>query len=116
MYEVHMYKTKRGDSPVKDFLGGLQIKVRAKVDKWIEYLKIHGHNLPRPYADYLRDKIYELRISHGKLEIRLLYFFWNNNIIIVTNGFFKKIRETDPKEIDKAINYMNDFISRQEVR
>jgi len=88
MYQIIYYSNKRGDSQVEKFICSLQLKVRAKVLKWLELLEEQGSNLPRPYADTLRDKIRELRISHGRLEIRLLYFFWKNNIIVVTNGFF----------------------------
>jgi phage-related protein len=116
MYQVIYYSNKRGDSPVEAFICSLQLKVRAKVLKWLELLEEQGSNLPRPYADMLRDKIRELRISHGKLEIRLLYFFWKDKIIVVTNGFFKKDKQTDNSEINKAINYMNDFMVREGER
>ncbi len=115
MYKVIYYTTKRGDCPVEEFLDSLQVNVRAKVVKWLELLEEKGPNLPRPYADILRNKIRELRVSHGNLEIRLLYFFWKDRIIIVTHGFLKKERQSDNSEIERAINCMNEYISRNEV-
>ena len=115
MYEIIYFTNKRGDCPVEEFLNSLQVNARAKVVKWLELLEEKGPNLPRPYADILRGKIRELRVSYGNLEIRLLYFFWKDKIIIVTHGFLKKERQIDSSEIERAINYMNEFILRNEV-
>ena len=112
MYKVIYYENKRGESPAEEFICSFPIKVRAKILKWLELLEENGPNLPRPYADILRDKIRELRISHGALEIRLLYFFWRDKIIVVTSGLLKKTRNVPESEIEKAITYMNDFIKR----
>jgi hypothetical protein len=34
---------------------------QAKILSMIDYLEVHGPNLPRPYADLLVDGIHELR-------------------------------------------------------
>lgn len=109
MYKYYLYQNQRGDIPVKDFIISLPENVQGKVLKWVSLLQEYGPALKRPHADKLKDKIYELRLSFGRLEIRILYFFWND-IIILTNGFLKKTSEVPEKEIEKAINYMNDFI------
>ena len=110
-YEVIFYETPSGHVPVDDFLDSLQIKVRAKVEKWIEKLELHGPNLPRPYADVVRGKIRELRVHLGQ-HIRLLYFFFGKRIII-THGFVKKTSEVPEKEIERAQRYMEDFLQRE---
>ena len=112
MYQIVFYRNKRGDYPVKEFIDSLEIKTQAKVYKFLEILQQEGPNLPRPYADILRGKIRELRISHGRLEIRILYCFCKNKIILLTNGFLKKARKTDSTEIDAAISRMNEYIAR----
>ena len=112
MYSVIFYKSQRGDSPVDNFLDSLQAKVRAKTIKWLQKLQELGPDLPRPFSDILRNKIRELRVSHGNLEIRLLYFFWHNKIIVVTHGFFKKTQEVPEQEIERAIRMMNGFVLR----
>lgn len=65
MYEIIFYQDKRGRCPTDEFLDGLQPKVRAKAEKWLEKLEEEGPNLPRPFADVVRDKIRELRLSFG---------------------------------------------------
>ena len=109
MYKVIYYTNKRGDCPVEDFIDSLPAKIRGKVFKWLELLEEKGPDLPRPYADTLRDKIRELRVPYGNLQIRLLYFFWKGRVIVVTHGFLKKGRQTAGPEIERAINSMHAF-------
>lgn len=59
--------------PVKEFVISLPEEVQGKIVKWISLLQEYGPTLKRPYADKLRDKIYELRLSFGKLETHLVF-------------------------------------------
>ena len=95
------------------FLDTLPVKVRAKIAKWIELLEEEGPELPRPYADVLRDKIRELRVKFGPAQYRLLYFFAGKKVVI-TNGFIKRTDQVPKAEIEKALNAMGDFGRRVE--
>jgi len=75
LYNIVFYTTERGDSPLDDFLDGLDKKSRAKVAAYLSFLEEHGPNLKRPYADIVRGKIRELRIHHSSNQFRTLYFF-----------------------------------------
>jgi len=111
MYKYYFYQTIQKEVPVRDFIVSLPEAVQGKILKWISLLQEHGPALRRPHAAKLEDKIYELRLSFGRLEIRILYFFWGKNVIL-TNAFMKKTSVIPVAEIEKAINYMNDFIKR----
>ena len=69
-----------------------------------------GYKLRRPEADYLRDKIYELRIGLQGINYRLQYFFHGNTAAIISHGIVKEKR-VPPAEIDKAIERRNKFES-----
>lgn len=112
-YEVLFYETADGRCPTEDFLETLPLKVRAKVSKWLELLKREGPDLPRPYADVVRGKIRELRVSFGGLHHRLLYFFYGKRII-VTHGFVKKAAAVPDEELVRAQRWMDDFMTRVE--
>ena len=112
MYEVLFYKATNGNCPIDDFLDGLAIKVRAKVEKWMEKLEKEGPKLPRPYADLLRNKIRELRVSFGTKSYRILYFF-NGKDIVLTHAFTKKTKKVPNTEIEKAITIMKDYKKRK---
>ena len=111
-YEVIFFVTSTDRSPTDIFLDGLQPKIKAKVEKWIQKLEEHGPNLPRPYADIVRGKIRELRIKFGSNQYRLLYFFYGK-IIVITHGFPKKTDAVPPNEISQAERYMNEFLNEQ---
>ena len=114
MYEVEFYKDRKERCFTTEFLNELQTKVRAKVVKWIEKLEKEGPNLPRPYADIIRGKIRELRVSFGSSEYRFLYFFFDKRIII-TLGFLKKTDRIPEGEIKRAEQIMQDFLQRSKA-
>jgi phage-related protein len=60
-----------------------------------------GHELRRPEADFLRDGIYELRVSLRGVHRRVLYFFHGAVAAVVSHGLVKE-RVVPPKEIDRA--------------
>ena len=111
-WKIVLYKTERGKCPIKDFMQTLTEDEKAEMTDKIEYLRIYGNNIRRPRADYLRDKIYELRMTLTKNETRTLYFFFNNSEIVLTHAFYKKTQSVPESEINKAIKYKNDFLQR----
>jgi phage-related protein len=79
------------------------------VATWLQILQEKGPNLYRPYADVLEEPIRELRVTFGRLEIRLLYFIQGKNIVL-THGFLKKTQKTPPEEIERAQRYRHDWL------
>jgi len=47
MYELIFYLDKRKRCPTEEFLEELELKIRAKVEKWMEKLEEEGPNLPK---------------------------------------------------------------------
>jgi phage-related protein len=72
---VVFYRDDDGSVPVLDWLGGLPLKARLKCLTRIERLRELGYELQRPEADFLRDGVYELRISLNHIQYRILYAF-----------------------------------------
>lgn len=79
----------------------------------LELLRDYSNMLRRPYSDYLRDGIYELRLEFGGVNYRILYFFHSNEIIVVTHGITKESK-VPQKEIDIAVERKNLFESDSE--
>lgn len=105
---VIFYGDDDGSIPVIEWLDGVAPKVQDKVRVRIERLKLLGHELRRPEADYLIDGIYELRISCTGIQYRILYFFHGRTAVILTNGLVKK--KTVPGiEIQRAIDRKRKF-------
>ena len=101
--EVVFFSEQGGSVRLLDWLDGLPPKVQDKAITSFERLAECGHELRRPGADFLRDDIYELRIRHGDLRYRMLYFFHGQQGVL-SHGFIKKQRQVPPREIDRAID------------
>lgn len=100
--EALLYAEEDGTCPLINWLDGLPAKAQDKCIVRIERLSEKGHELRRPEADYLRDKIYELRATLQRIQYRMLYFFYKKHCVI-THGFIKEGNEVPPKEIDLAV-------------
>ncbi len=112
MYKIHYYATARGEGVVKDFIFSLSPKTEKKVFRAIDLLEEHGPELRRPHADSVKGKIRELRIRLAQDHIRILYFFFPGETIVLLHGFRKKTNEIPIREIEQAGRNMNDFIAR----
>ena len=112
MYNLVFYTTERGDSPVDDFLDGLDNKARAKVAAHLSLLEEKGPHLKRPYADIVRGKIRELRIRQSSNQYRILYFFQLREHIILMHAFSKKTQQLKERDIELAERRMQDWIKR----
>ena len=104
------YQDDDGTCPVLDWLRTIPAKARMKCRVRLERLAEMGHELRRPEADLLRDKIYELRATLQGVHYRLLYFFHGNTVAVVASGIVKEDR-VPPVEIDRIIARKRKFES-----
>ncbi|MBD5459118.1 MAG: type II toxin-antitoxin system RelE/ParE family toxin [Lachnospiraceae bacterium] len=111
-FEVEFYTKNNGERPAKDFILGLDVKMRAKVMGIINVLEEKGSRLREPYSKHLDDGIFEIRGKVGTDITRVLYFFYYGKKIIITNGFIKKTQETPKREIKLAKSYRQDYLER----
>lgn len=90
MFDVIFYEGENGEKPVEIFLDSLDNKMRAKLLGLLGILSEKGNSLREPYSKHLQDGIFEIRCKFGNNITRVLYFFYYNQRIILTNGFVKK--------------------------
>jgi phage-related protein len=97
------------------FILSLPVKMQAKIQRTIELLKEFGYNLPEPHSKKIKStsKLFELRIKQGNNICRLFYFHFKDKIYIITSGYIKKTNKTDKRQIEKAINIMNQFLEQE---
>ncbi len=100
--------------PVLEWLDGLPTKAQLKCLAKIQRLKQEGHELRRPEADLLRDRIYELRASLQGIHYRILYFFHGNIAAVVSHGIVKEDR-VPPVEIARAVERRRIFESNPQA-
>jgi phage-related protein len=115
-YEVIFYEKGNGECPVEDFISAQDVKMRAKLVGLLEVLEEKGNGLREPYSKQLADGIFEIRCKVGNNITRVLYFFYYEGKIVLTNGFVKKTQKTPPKEIKLAKARRRDFVERMDVK
>lgn len=113
MFRIEFYETEDGKQPIIEFLDSLDNKMAAKLVGLMELLEEKGTDLRLPYSSHLEDGIFELRCKQGSNVTRSLYFFYEGNIIVVTNGFVKKTQKTPRNELNLAKKRRLDWIRRK---
>ena len=66
------------------------------------------------YIKYIRDSIFEFRVSYGNSEFRIFFIYDGNTIVVLLNCFKKKTQKTPQNEIEKAIRLKNEYYERKE--
>ena len=89
----------------REFLTGLETKVRDKIIFNIDRAKMHND---RELFKKLTEEIWEFRTLFNKTHYRL-FAFWDktskqNTLVIATHGIIKKTDKTPDKELNKAEN------------
>ena len=108
-FEVVLYEKANGECPVEEFITSLDMKMQAKMIGLLELLEEKGNQLREPYSKSIDDGIFELRCKVGNNITRILYFFYYEGKIILTNGFVKKTQKTPAEEIKLAKERRSDF-------
>lgn len=111
-FEVVFYEKENGECPVEEFIDSLNVKMRAKLVGLLELLEEKGNQFRELYSKSIGDGIFEIRCKTGNNITRVLYFFYYEGKIILTNGFVKKTQKTPPEEIRLAKERRADFRER----
>ncbi len=108
------YQDEKGNVPIIEWLDRLPQKVQTKCFIKLERLAQLGHELRRPEADFLRDKIYELRINFQRINYRILYFFYQNKAVVISHGIIKD-KQVPNSEIEQAIKNQSKFEQNPQI-
>ena len=65
--------------------------------------------IPRHYISYVRDGIYEFRVTSGNKEFRLFFIYDGDQIIVLFNCYTKKTQKAPKREIEKAIRLKEEY-------
>jgi len=110
---ISFYRTKDGKCPIREFLDSLPGKTVQKIT-WVLKLIQDLEMVPSTYFKRLEatDGIWECRVQFGSRTYRLLGFFSEDALIILTHGFSKKTQKTPKAEIERAEVCKKDFMRR----
>lgn len=105
--QILFYRTARGDEPVAEYLKGLSLKERAKIEACLHVLGTTGR-LDMPHGKKItgRKNLFEIRSGRH----RILYGFYKGSFILLT-AFMKKSQTTPRGEIELALRHLANYIS-----
>lgn len=110
-YKVKFYQDDDGSIPIINYLEKINKKEKAKILKYIEFLKDKAGYLDEPYSKHIKGKIRELRVDFGKNKHRIFYFTFIAKNIILLHAFLKKTKKTPIKEINQAEDNLKNVIN-----
>lgn len=109
---IEFLRTEGGGCPVENFLDELDPRDAQKV-LWVFRLIEHLERTPKTYLEKLTgtEEIWAVRIQGTRQTYRILGFR-HGDALWLTNGYSKKSRRTDAREIARAERLRRDFLRR----
>jgi phage-related protein len=101
-FTIEYVELPNGRVPAREFLDALDDKAAARIDAFIERLRVYGNRMQGKFVKKLTDDIFELRVKQFDRIFRVLFFYQPGMLIVITSGFQKKTEQTPPSEITRA--------------
>jgi phage-related protein len=122
-FAIEYVELPNGRMPAREFVDALDEKAAARIDAFIERLRVYGNRMQGKFVKKLTDDIFELRVKQFDRIFRVLFFFQPGMLIVITSGFQKKTEQTPPAEIKRAeqlkklwMKYRNRYTGSQKER
>ncbi len=97
----------------RDFMASLSEKERLKVQRAL-LLFSNNDRIPAHYIKYLKEGIYEFRVTYGNNEFRIFFCYDGDKLVILFNGLRKKTQKTPLADINKAIRLKEQYYADKE--
>ena len=101
-FTIEYVELPNGRVPARDFVDSLDNKAAARIDAFIDRLRIYGNRMQGKFLKKLTDDIFELRVKQFDRIFRVLFFYQPGKLIVISSGFQKKTEQTPHAEIVRA--------------
>ena len=122
-FTIEYVELPNGRIPAREFVDSLDDKAAARIDAFIERLRVYGNQMEAKFVKKLTKDIFELRVKQFDRIFRILFFYQPGMLVVITSGFQKKTQETPPAEITRAeqlrklwMKYRNRYTGSQRER
>ena len=122
-FTIEYVELPNGRVPAREFLDTLDDKAAARIDAFIDRLRVYGNRMQGKFVKKLTDDIFELRVKQFDRIFRVLFFYQPGMLIMIASGFQKKTEQTPASEITRAeqlrklwVKYRNHYTGSQKER
>jgi len=122
-FTIEYVELPNGRLPAREFVDSLDDKAAARIDAFIERLRIYGNRMQGKFVKKLTNDIFELRVKQFDRIFRVLFFYQPGMLIVITSGFQKKTEQTPPGEVTRAdqlrklwVKYRNRYTGSQKEK
>jgi phage-related protein len=122
-FTVDYVELPNGRVPAREFVDSLDDKAAARIDAFIDRLRIYGNRMQGKFVKKLTGDIFEMRVKQFDRIFRVLFFYQPGMLIVIPSGFQKKTEQTPPGEITRAeqlkklwMKYRNRYTGSQKER
>lgn len=106
-FQVEFYYDKDGEMPAKQYFELSSQLVQVKLLALVKYIAENGKLFDEEKFRQVdkKNKIYEFK----PLAERFFSFFCDGGRIILTNAYQKKSQKVNPRELNRAVNFKEDY-------
>lgn len=97
----------------KDFMDALSEQERLKIQRAL-LLFSSSERIPSHYIKFLKDGIYEFRVTYGSNEFRIFFCYDGDKLVILFNGMRKKTQKIPQRDLEKAIRLKQEYYESKE--
>jgi phage-related protein len=122
-FTIDYVELPNGRVPAREFVDSLDGKAAARIDAFIERLRIYGNRMQGKFVKKLTGDMVELRVKQFDRIFRVVFSYQPGMLIVITPGFQKKTEQTPQAEITRAVRlkklwmkYRNRYTGSQKER
>ena len=122
-FTIEYVELPNGRVPAREFVDSLDDKAAARIDAFIDRLRVYGNRMQGKFVKKLTGDIFELRVKQFDRIFRVLFFYQPGMLIVITSGFQKKTEQTPHGELTRAeqlrrlwLKYRNRYTGSQKER
>ena len=101
-FTIEYVELPNGRVPGREFMDSLDDKAAARIDAFIDRLRIYGNRMQGKFVKKLTNDIFELRVKQFDRIFRVLFFYQPGMLIVITSRFQKKTQQTPQGELTRA--------------